>query len=282
MRAIASFTGLNMQFCRTGGNWYRSPQARIHVLPNQTSFPFTPLISFNLWCMFNSISLLTIDISSITINVKLLNFVRNVFSLSNDDEVEVDWPDTRNRRDECIVMPSTLNAATPVGAVIRTVTSVGFTRCDSNRSFFISDWMIFITWLFPTPPGPLRNIRYGSIFWLFFHAALIAFLHHILLYIIICLCSLFKLRIFSLYSDGVSLFFSTSISNLAVISLFSLLAGPSNKAWFASKSSANIGRSSSVPSALSIRSLCSLFRRNVIPSMFWGTELIHNFHSMVC
>ena len=184
---------------------------------------------------FNSISLPTIDISSITINVKLLNFVRSVFSLSNDNEMEVDWLATRNKRDECIVTPSTLNAATPVGAVIKTVTSVGFTRCDSLRSFFISDWMIFITWLFLTPPGPLRNIRYGSIFWLFFHA-LMAFLHHALLYIIICFCSLFKWRIISLYSDGASVFFSSSVSNLAVISLFSLLAGPSNKAWFASKS----------------------------------------------
>ena len=50
-----------------------------------------------------------------------------------------------------------LNAAIPVGAASNMITSSGSIVPDSLRNLSVSDMGL------PTPPGPLRNTRYGLI-----------------------------------------------------------------------------------------------------------------------
>ena len=225
----------------TGESWYRSPQARIQTLPNQIPFPLIPLSSFNCRCMSSNISLPTMDISSIISNVKFSNFDLSVFSFANERGGSPDRFVTFKSKAEWIVMPSTLNGTTPVGAVTSTVTSMGFILFESLSSFLMSDWTILITWLVPTPPGPLKNILYGFISWLFFQA-FIAFVHHLRLYDF-PLFFLFKPRMMFLYSVGVMMSLSASTLYRATSSLFCASDGPTIIASFACKSSAAIGLS---------------------------------------
>ena len=221
----------------------------MHIFPNQISLPHRPFISFSRRCILSNISVPTIYISSMISNVRFSNLDLKVLSFSNVSGVPFAWlPVVLNSNAECIVIPSTLNAATHVGAVTSTVTSVGLNGFDNVTSLLISCGINFITWLLPTPPGPLRKMRYGGIC-LFSFQAWIAFLHHLLLYIMICLCFLFKPRVISWYLDDVVCDLLTSRSTRDNKPMFTWACEPRIIISFASKSAFAIGRSMTIPSA---------------------------------
>ena len=64
-------------------------------------------------------------------------------------------------------LKTSVNAATPVGAVSNTMTSSGSNVPDSLRNFMVSERINQMTWDFPTPPGPLRNTVWFNWFALF-------------------------------------------------------------------------------------------------------------------
>lgn len=101
-------------------------------------------------------------------------------------------------RPEWSVMPTMLNAAEPVGAVNRAITSSGCICPEGHRSFTVSLWIIAMTRLFPTPPGPLINSWYG----LTGCPTTTALLHQALWNMTTCLCFLLRPLTAARYSSG--------------------------------------------------------------------------------
>ena len=63
---------------------------------------------------------------------------------------------------ECNVLPFILNAAFPVGAVLTTLTSSGFSHAIAFRYLISDSYNALVTVLLPTPAPPLKNNLRGS------------------------------------------------------------------------------------------------------------------------
>ena len=99
---------------------------------------------------------------SINGNAKFDSFAHNVFCLSWLSGWKPMYLLVPNKNAECNIAPLILNAATPMEAVSNTITSSGPKVPDCFRNLIVSEWINRMTCDLPTPPGPLRNTRYGS------------------------------------------------------------------------------------------------------------------------
>ena len=64
----------------------------------------------------------------------------------------------------CNVLPLILNVALPVGAILTTFTSSGFSPAILFRNLIRASYNAFVTVLLPTPAPPLKNNLRGSSF----------------------------------------------------------------------------------------------------------------------
>ena len=114
--------------------------------------------------MFNNNSFDTIDILSINITSRSDKwFLKPHFILSCNGGKFVPKFSTGIPKAVCIVVPSTCIAATPVGAISKTL---GFSITTSPYDkVFVSDWyMTFIKKDLPHPAFPVKNMCRGFIF----------------------------------------------------------------------------------------------------------------------
>ena len=99
---------------------------------NDTNIPANSLefvvakISFSIWCMLSSIRFDTIEISSIIKTLSSASDIRSCVLFWSDNAGSLSPASLGIPRPVLIVVPSMFTAATPVGAIIRTVGISGF------------------------------------------------------------------------------------------------------------------------------------------------------------